>query len=151
MKFIILKRHMDLSYEERYFIKQKSFDCQPSINVDINLSIAYLNLGVDSEDMCIKCLWGFSPRESWNEIELEIPFAEEGEVRLVGTYEGGLAWRLDNNKMWETYYDKLSGWCCIGNPSKAVDDNAVKIIKNMIIVLDSSDLLKAVWVQPIFM
>ena len=118
--------------------------------MDINIAMAYLNLGVDSEDMCVKCLWGFSPRESWKEVCLFVPPAIEGELRLVGEYEAGLTWRIDKNKMWKSYFDKESGWYCIGNSMLEYGDTAVKVIDNMIAVIDNTSDLKAVWVQPIF-
>lgn len=150
MKFDIVENRKNESTEERYFINDRSFDCNSSVNVDINVAIAYLNLGVDSDDMCVKCLWGFSPRESWKESDLTVPSAEEGELRLAGEYEAGLTWRIDKDKMWESYFDKSSGWYCIGNPLLEENDKAVKIIKNMIMVVDKSNALKAVWVQPSF-
>lgn len=52
--------------------------------------------------------------------------------------------------MWKSYFDKLSGWYCIGNPVLEEEDQAVKIIKNMIVVVDKLCMLKAVWVQPLF-
>lgn len=58
MKFEIVKGSMIRKAEERYFINERSFDCNPSVNVDVNVAIAHLNLGVDSEDMCVKCFWG---------------------------------------------------------------------------------------------
>lgn len=100
--------------------------------------------------MCAKCLWGFSPRESWKEANLFIPSAIEGELRLVGEYEAGLTWRIDRNKMWESYFDRESGWYCIGNSILADEDTAVKIIDNMIAVIDNTSELKAVWIQPLF-
>ncbi len=150
MKFEIVRSKKNGSIEERYFINDRAFDCNLSVNVDINLAIAYLNLGVDSDDMCVKCLWGFSPRESWKEAKLTVPSAEEGELRLMGEYEAGLTWRIDKNSMWKSYFDKLSGWYCIGNPVLEEEDQAVKIIKNMIVVVDKLCMLKAVWVQPLF-
>ena len=150
MKFEIVKGSKIGNTEEQYFTNERSFDCNPSTNVDINVAIAYLNLGIDSEDMCVKCFWGFSPRESWKEVALCVPSAIEGELRLVGEYEAGLTWRIDKNKMWESYFDKESGWYCIGNSMLENDDTAVKIINNMIAVVDNTSELKAVWVQPIF-
>lgn len=150
MKFEIVKGIKTRNTEERYFINDRSFDCNPFVNVDINVAIAYLNLGVDSEDMCVKCLWGFSPRESWKEVKLFVPSAIEGELRLVGEYEAGLTWRIDKNKMWESYFDKESSWYCIGNSMLEDEDTAVKVIDNMIAVVDNTSELKAVWVQPIF-
>ena len=52
--------------------------------------------------------------------------------------------------MWESYFDRESGWYCIGNPILEDGDTAVKIIDNMIAVVDNTSELKAVWVQPMF-
>lgn len=150
MKFEIVRNRKIENTEERYFINDKSFDCYPSVNVDINVAMAYLNLGVDSDDMCVKCLWGFSPRESWKEANLFVPSATEGKLRLIGEYEPGLTWRIDKNKMWESYFDKTTGWYCIGNSMLEEEDMAVKVINNMIAVVDNTRELKAVWVQPAF-
>ena len=76
--------------------------------------------------------------------------AIEGELRLVGEYEAGLTWRIDKNKMWESYFDRESGWYCIGNPILENGDTAVIIIDNMIAVVDNTSELKAVWAQPMF-
>ena len=150
MKFEIIKNRKIESKEERYCIGERSFDCYPFVNADINIAIAYLNLGVDSEDMYVKCFWGFSPRESWKEANLFVPTAVEGELKLVEEFDAGFTWRIDQNKMWESYFDEKSGWYCIGIPRTEEGDRAVKVIKNLIIVVDSTNSLKAVWVQPVF-
>lgn len=150
MKFEIVRGNKTGHAKERYFIEEKSFDCNPAVNVDINVAVAYLNLGVDSEDMCVKCLWGFSPRESWEEADLFVPSAIEGGLRVVGEYEAGLTWRIDRNKMWKSYFDRESGWYCIGNTVLEDGDTAVKIIDNMVAVVDDTSELKAVWVHPLF-
>ncbi len=150
MKFEIARGSKIGNAKERYFINDSSFDCNTSVNVDINVAMSYLNLGVDSEDMCVKCLLGFSPRESWKDANLFVPSAIEGELRLVGEYEAGLTWRIDQNKMWKSHFDRESGWYCIGNPVLEDGDTAVKVIDNMIAVVDNTSELKAVWVQPIF-
>lgn len=150
MEFEIIKSRKIESEEERYFISESYFDCNPSVNVDINIAMAYLNLGVDSEDMCVKCFWGFSPRESWKKANLFVPTAVEGKLRLVEELEAGFTWRIDKNKMWKSYFDEKSGWYCIGNPRIEGEDDAVKVLKNLIVVVDDANSLKAVWVQPVF-
>ena len=52
--------------------------------------------------------------------------------------------------MWESYFDRESGWYCIGNPILENGDTAVIIIDNMIAVVDNTSELKAVWAQPMF-
>ncbi len=71
-------------------------------------------------------------------------------MRLVGEYEAGLTWRIDKNKMWKSYFDKESGWYCIGNSMLEEEDTAVKVINNMIAVVGNTSELKAVWVHPTF-
>lgn len=150
MKFEIVKSSNIGNIEERYFINDRSFGCHPSVNVDISIAIAYLNLGIDSDDMCVKCLWGFSPRESWKEANLFAPSATEGALRLIGEYEAGLTWRIDKDRMWESYFDKESGWYCIGDLILKKEDVAVKVSNNMTAVVDSTSELKAIWIRPIF-
>ena len=151
MKFKVFKWNKEKTkqLEEKYFLKHGSFDCKPAINIDINILIKYLNLGVDSEDMCVKCLWGFSPMNSWEITKLSPPVAEEGKVRLVGKYEPGLTWRIDKNNSWKSYFDKTTGWYCVGSKD-LVECTAVKVNKNMIIVLDEIGTLMAVWIKPVF-
>ena len=150
MKFEIIENKELEDKEERYFISEKSFECYPSVNADINVVMAYLNLGIDSEDMCVKCFWGFSPKESWKDANLFVPVAVKGEIRLVEDIIAGLTWRIDKNKMWESYFDKKSGWYCIGNPRTKEGDKAVKVIKNLITVVDNTNSLKSIWVHPVF-
>ena len=151
MKFEIISNKGYENVEEQYYMSDKSFDGNPSVSVDINLAIAYLNLGIDSEDMCVKCLWGFSPRDSWKEESLTIPPAQDGKLKLLGEYEPGLTWRLDINEMWSSYFDARTGWYCIGNPLSRKGDSAVRINRNMIVVIDSTNELTAIWVHPTFL
>lgn len=149
MKFEIINEEYE-NVEELYYMSDKSFEGSPAVSVDINLAIAYLNLGIDSEDMCVKCLWGFSPRDSWKEECLTIPPAQSGKLKLLGEYEPGLTWRLDKNEMWISFFDEKTGWYCIGNPLSSKGDSAVRINRNMIAVVNSTNELTAVWVQPTF-
>ncbi len=55
-----------------------------------------------------------------------------------------MTWRIDKNKMWESYFDKESGWYCIGNSMLDDEDTVVKVINNMIAVIDNTSELKAV-------
>ena len=150
MKFEINSSDCGINAEEKYYLDEKSFDCVPQVNVDINLAITYLNIGVDSEDMRIKCLWGFSPRESWKDARLCTPTATKGSIKLLGDYESGLTWRIDKGGMWESLYDEQTGWYCIGKNVIDESDSAVSIMQNMIVVIDANSELTSVWVKPIF-
>ena len=150
LKFEIIEDVKNETIKELYITAEKSFDCYPVVNVDINIAIAYLNLGIDSEDMCVKCIWGFSPRESWEEKSLNLPVARDGKLQLKGEYEAGITIRIDKDNRWNSFFDKLSGWYCIGNTTTKSQDSAVIVAKNMIIVLDKMNKLKAVWIKPEF-
>lgn len=115
--------------------------------VDINLLIAYLNIGIDSEDMGVKCIWGLSPKKNWCEKTLSIPYAEGGRLILLGEYEPGMSWRIDGGNMWKSYCDKETGWYCIGNPNVERYDLSVRINKNTIVLLNELNELKSIFIQ----
>lgn len=150
MEFEIIRRKECANIMVQYSINNRSFDCIPASNVDINIAMAYLNLGIDSEDMCVKCFWGFSPKESWQKKILTVPFAESGMLKLKGEYAAGLTWRIDKDRMWESYFDMSSGWYCLGEILSDKEDRTVKIHKNMLVVLNNKNFLKSIWVKPEF-
>lgn len=150
MDFEIIENDKLENRKEIYIINENSFDCYPVINIDLTISIAYLNLGVDSEDMFVKCMWGLSPQKSWKNVKLATPCAKKGNLRLKGKYELGKSYRLDKDKFWESYFDETTGWYCLGNPNLLKEDVAVEIIQNMIIVLKNERFLKSVWIKPVF-
>ncbi len=150
MKFEYIKGCCKPKIEEQYILLDECFNDTPTLSVDTYVAIQYLYLGIDSVDMCIKSLWGTSPRASWKETTLFPPNAVEGSLKIIGECEAGLTYRIDCKKMWESYFDKDSEWFCIGNPIFREGDNAVKICNNMIVVINSINELIAVWIQPIF-
>lgn len=148
MRFDIINKDA-YTYEAQYNMAEMSFDI-PNVSVDTHISVAYLNLGIDSEDMIAKCIWGFSPMNSWQITNLTVPDYIDGGVRLVGLNEDGLILRADKDKMWKSFFDKTTGWYCIGNFASEEGDTAVKITKNMIVVLNFFRHLKAIWIKPKF-
>lgn len=131
-----------------YSESDKSFDFIPKesadIYADIYIAIAYLNLGFDSEEMKAQLIWGFNPKESWNDISHEPPTPFKGEILLLEEYEPGETWRIDKEEMWESYYNSDSGWFCIGDPNQEVTDVNVEFATDVIAVLQSNG-LKALW------
>ena len=41
--------------------------------------------------MCVKCLFGFRPRESWKSADLSVPLAAEGKLKLIGEFSNPLS------------------------------------------------------------
>ena len=150
MKFEIIRKDDFPNLNAYYSVNDSCFDTSPLVNVDISVTVAYLNIGISSEDMSIKCIWGFSPRESWNEKSLLAPFAVNGKVKLDGEHQPGMSWRVDKDKMWESYFDKESGWYCIGATEIQQNDVAVRVCNNMLVVVDNEGKLKSVLINPVF-
>lgn len=146
MRFEMINK-MAYTYGVQYNMAEISFDI-PNVYSDIYIAVAYLNLGIDSEDMTARCLWGFSPMSSWKNMNLKLPDYCEGGIRLVGVNEGGMILRADKEKMWKAFYDETKGWFCAGNPFTGREDKAVKIMENMLVTLDVSGALKAIWIYP---
>lgn len=150
MKFEIVRSHQSMDNEIVYRVNDKAFDCRLSVNTDVYLTVAYLNLGIDSQDMLLKCVWGLSPMESWNRRKLSMPFAEIGCLKLVGDYEEGLIIRIDKDKRWEAFFDPISNVYCIGNPIIGETEKLAKIMNNLITVINSENTLTSIWIEPIF-
>lgn len=129
--------------------EDKGFDYVPNCSVDINIAIAYLNIGIDSETMYAKYVWGFSPMESWERCTLVRPKFIKSGLKLLGNYQAGLTWRLDKDRMWKSYYDEESGWYCIGSPKVLKDNQCVEFAEKSIAVLCGNE-LKAIWLYPEF-
>ena len=144
--FKVIKGKME-DYEEIYFRSEKSFDSDRTVNVDIDLMVNYLDIGVDSMDMYVKCIWGISPEESWIETELEPPNADEGKLQLLKKYAPGLAHRIDGGSLWKPYVDRRINWFCVGNPECKMCDSAVKINRNTIVLLNERRELKSIWIR----
>lgn len=150
MRFEIIEGHINHITEE-YYVADGEFDSNPARNSDICIAVAYLNLGVDSSDMCVKCLWGFSPRESWHACKLDVPTSYiDGQLKLLGKYEPGLSWRIDDQEMWKSHFDESTGWYCLGNSCVSEKDKTVKVADNMLMVINADGELVAVWVRPLF-
>jgi len=149
IKFNAIKNDNIIYGETKYFEMDRSFDFVPKQDVDINIAISYLNLGFDSDNMKAKCVWGFSPKESWNNISDIQPESFLGELFLLGEYESGLTWRIDKEEMWKSYYNNETGWFCIGDKNQEANDINIQFATDIIAVLQS-ETLKALWFKPDF-
>jgi len=129
---------------------ESALDFIPKANSDIIILINYINIGFDSDTMSANQIWGFLPKESWKMQKLDIPKTiHEGELILKGEYDSG-SWRVDKDKIWQTYYDTEKQWVCIGNPVIKESFFCIEILENVVAVLNESKHLKSLWVQPNF-
>ena len=57
MKFEIIRKDDFPNLNAYYSVNDSCFDTSPLVNVDISVTVAYLNIGISSEDMSIKFIW----------------------------------------------------------------------------------------------
>lgn len=132
-----------------YDKKEYSLDFKPPQNTDCSIMIGYLYLGVDSESLLVRQIWGYNPYSSWVNKYLKTPYSFPGELVLGKEIEAGTSRRLIEVGKWKTFYDSNTGWICIGNDSNLQDDINVEFATNTIVVLNRKK-IKAIWLKPIF-
>lgn len=115
-----------------YRRSENSFDFSPLRNADITLMIGYLYLGIDSEIMLARHIWGYSPFAGWLEKKLIVPTYFAGELILSIEMPIGISTKLGDSVCWKTYYDSEQGWVCIGDYNDSVTSIAVEFAENTI-------------------
>lgn len=130
-----------------YEKSEYSFNFEPVKNTDINLMIGYLYLGVDSQTMLAKQVWGYNPYNAWIKKKLTVPIYFTGELSLEEEIQVGISKRLVENGQWLTSYDLKSGWICIGDDSLTLDNISVEFATNIVATLNKGR-IKAIWLKP---
>lgn len=133
----------------QYIKEDYSFDYKPLRNTDIGIEIAYLIIGIDSVTMLARYVWGYSPMDSWQGARLIKPKSVKKSLKLLGEYEGGYTWRLDKDGTWDSYFDEITGWYCIGDTYVSESDLCVEFAENTLAVLCGKK-LKSIWLHPEF-
>src|SRR5699024_4304371 len=101
------------------------------------------------ETMNAQQVWGFSPRESWTSLQIGSPVYEKGKLRLLGEYEPGLTWRIDKKDIWKSFFDKRTGWYCIGDYNIKEDDFGVEFANNRVVIMNDYQ-LKSICIKQTF-
>lgn len=148
MEFEIIYSNKVIEGKLLYRNNENSFDIEPTINTDINILIGYLNIGIDSETFFVQQIWGYHPFGNWIKRKLEIPNSKKGIIKLITKIEPGTTKRLEGTFEWNTYFDEMTGWVCIGDKTFDNYDNAIEIITNCIIILNKNGIIKALWLNP---
>lgn len=128
-------------------VEEKAFDTIPKLNSDIILIISYVNIGFDSETMIANQVWGFSPKESWIEIDIDAPVNFKNAFLKLKVETDPGSWRLDRETPWKAHYNPKTQWFCVGSLDLEVDDQCIVFLENAISVLNSSGELKALWIH----
>ena len=116
------------------------FDFLENENADI-----LVLLGFDSVTMTAKGVWGLHPNRIWIKKHLRRPDAQKGELCLITDIEPGTNVRLEGIGG-TTYYDRQTGWVCIGEPC-CRDGKGVEFATNTIAVVKNME-LQSLWLKP---
>lgn len=149
MKFKIDNNRKKLEGQPIYLKDEYSFDFEPTENVDISLLVGYLTLGIDSETMQVRQVYGYNPNSSWTEKSLLLPLSTPGALILEGDIEPGVSKRLVDSNSWSSYYDRKSGWICIGSYELTANDKVVEFANETIAVVENG-YLKSLWINPLW-
>lgn len=131
-----------------YYRDENSFDFIPSNNTDIFLLVGYLHIGIDSETMTAQQVWGLQPYEFWIKKTLDVPNFILGELMVEGDIVPGMTYRIEGCENWTTEFDSETGWVCIGESKKIINDLFIKFADDTIAVINNGK-LKALWLKPI--
>ncbi|WBW98147.1 hypothetical protein [Oceanirhabdus sp. W0125-5] len=145
-----VEEHVQINQGEVIYSKDDlSFDFEPIQNSDCTLLIGYINLTFDSETKLACQVWGYNDINTWISRELVKPNSIKGRLYLEDGIDAGENIRLIDAGVWTTYFDKNSGWVCIGNDKIEDNDFSVEFAKNTIAVTNQNR-LKALWLKPYF-
>lgn len=144
MKFIIENSNKIGQQKLLYLIDECSFYMKyTGRKIDMELIINKISLAV-SDDKIVD-LSGFCGLDKTMKSSHEVPAYEKGILKVEPDLKYGLAYSI-NNDDWPVYLNVLSGWVCIGDPSKS--DNATEFINNCVAVIDDNSEFVSLWLRP---
>jgi len=128
-----------------YRKSENSFDFLSNKTGDISMLIKYLQITINASNNRMISVWGLHPYHLWEESDLIIPIFKNGIIECLGNYESGISYRAEEYEDWKTYFNKNSGWICIGN--KNIFEEAVMFADNLGVVI-VKDMMVALWLKP---
>jgi hypothetical protein len=148
--------HGDLSGHGQLFYKEDEwsiyFEADSNLE-DADCSILVVNLNIDF-DLSTKragAIWGYHPHSMWIQKKVLIPQYFSGSLLLLDELmEVQDVRRLEGSLEWKTYYDRETGWLCIGDYVHHKGDVIVEFLTNTLAALSKKGELKALWLKPIF-
>lgn len=128
-----------------YNRNEYSLDTQPVLNEsNYTILINSLNLTVNEHNI-ITQVWGFCPHTSWIESDIIVPKSSKGKVLVLGELDSGFSYRLNIDKEWKSFFNKRTGWLCIGDPNYS--EKTIEFLNKSKIVTKGEDLV-ALWLKP---
>ena len=110
----------------------------------LTFGVSFAGMIVNQKNGLVENVSGFIPRSIWMKSKLVVPSAKSGSIKVehkdLGAYTIFKCLKDDN-----TYYDRKTGWVCIGNKKSKENNYAVKFMENAIVVFNSDNKIESVW------
>lgn len=146
MKFKIELTNNIIPRTVKYISEEFSFDTEPRVN-ETDFDLAYNRLNLTVVDEQVVQIWGYSGDVKNVNFDLDIPSYNRGALRVVGEFEYGFTYRINENTE-PIYYNKKNGWICIGNSE--VQGKGIEFIENCVAFVDDASCLVSIWIKPIY-
>lgn len=132
----------------KYWANEYSFDTEPPVvEIVFDAVLNKLNLTVVENGRIVQ-VWGYCPYGAWQNTHYSPPSARQGELKVVDELEPGFSYRINSESEsdWTEYYNRESGWICIGSPS--ISGHAVEFMSNCISVISDDGDMVSLWLRP---
>lgn len=111
----------------------------------IACGISFAGMCVNPETSEVVGMSGMIPRSIWYYRRLTVPQAASGKVKIISADIANFT-IMQMLKDSNNYYDKKTGWLCIGERKNNINDQTIKFMDNAILVLNNGK-LKALWIE----
>ena len=151
MRFIITYENIEFNGQAQYLKDEYSFFYDPwnDVNFSILIEQGYNSLDVKLETDRVFQVTGINPNYNWIEKELVAPVFQRGilTVSFDEKHQEGTGIQYAND--WQTYFNRKTGWVCIGNPDCSIESKSVEFAKNSVAVIENGKLY-SIWIRPQF-
>lgn len=112
----------------------------------MTFGISFAGLIINTKNGRVENISGMLPRSVWMNKKLNVPTSKKGNIvvehKTISTFTILKCLKDDN-----TYYDKRSGWVCIGNKKTKDNNYAVQFMDNAIIVFNETNQVESLWLN----
>ena len=115
-----------------------------------SLLVGSLQIEIDIETGRLMFVWGYHPKATWRQGQVNVSDIYPGEITLVEpNLEVGISEPFVELGEWPTIYDPDSGWVFLGADPEAEPVEAIEFAQNTVAGL-SRDNITALWLKPSF-
>lgn len=131
----------------KYIEKNSSLGFPDPEQTVVSVGIGLTGLQVDIESGKVIDLCGYLPKSIWIKKKLTKPESVKGNV-FINTKGVELRRKtyIYTNKQGDTYYDKRTGWLCVGERKTTILDDAIEFLHDAILVIREGKII-ALWLK----